>query len=154
MADQTPTTTSRHPLALPPERVEEIFRGLEPYLKAGLSVHKACLASGVPKSTVYDLIAKDEAFSEKIEASKNFLALAISNSMMRKLQKILQKQEAGEDIDNIELDFLKWFAMNSKATKGEFGARADVRLLDAQAEVQKLMRLIDGASEDEESTEE
>lgn len=37
------------------EEVDLIFRKLEPYLKKGLSLHKACLEAQIPKSTAYDL---------------------------------------------------------------------------------------------------
>ena len=33
-----------------------IVRKLEPYLKSGLSIRKACQLTQIPKSTIYDLI--------------------------------------------------------------------------------------------------
>lgn len=35
-------------------KIEEIFRKLEPYLRCGISIHRACQEANIPKSTVYD----------------------------------------------------------------------------------------------------
>lgn len=44
------------------EEVDLIFRKLEPYLKKGLSLHKACLEAQIPKSTAYDLYQEYDEF--------------------------------------------------------------------------------------------
>lgn len=44
--------------------VDSIFRRLEPFLKKGLSLNKACLEAQIPKSTAYDLYREYEEFAE------------------------------------------------------------------------------------------
>lgn len=143
------TNTTGRP-ALTADEIDVIFRKLEPYLRSGLSVHKACLESGVPKSTVYDLMEENTIFAEKIETAKQFMSIAISNVVMEKLRKILRRQELtkddpNKDIDKDDLEYIKWLALNSKSTKGEFGARTEL-MFDPMVEIRKLNKRIEEAS--------
>ena len=52
---------------------EEIVRALEPYLKLGYSVKKACVLAQFPDRTVYDWIADDENLRAKIEAMQGMV---------------------------------------------------------------------------------
>ncbi len=141
---------------------DEIFRKLEPYLKSGLSVNKACLEAKIPKSTVYDEIGENTIFAEKIEGAKNFQSIMLSNFMMREMSRIMKKQEGTviEDkdgnkvreyaqLDGSEVSFMQWVATNSKSTQEEFGKRQDINLIDPQVELKKLNDLINEAADDE-----
>ncbi len=141
---------------------ENILQKLEPYLKSGLSVNKACLEAKIPKSTVYDFIEKDSSFSERIEAYKNFMSVMVSNSVMREFSRIIEKQQ-GElvddgkgnkvrkwgKLDGQEIGFIQWVALNSQATREEFGRRQDVSVVDPQLELKKLAAMIDEAADDD-----
>lgn len=49
--------------SLSQKKIEDIFRKLEPYLRCGVSVHRACQEAKIPKSTVYDLIRENSEFA-------------------------------------------------------------------------------------------
>ena len=63
------------------EQKEEYLRKLEPYLKKGLSINKACAQAELPKSTIYDLISQDRGFSEKIDDFKNYVSILVNDHM-------------------------------------------------------------------------
>lgn len=111
------------------EEKDVIFHKLEPYLKTGLSLYKACLAAEIPKSRVYELINEDQQFAEKIDASKNYLAILTSSMFHNMVVSIGQKiKESGDvsKLDKEELKLLKWYVTKSKTTKEEFGDRVDI----------------------------
>lgn len=119
--------------SLTPEAVDNIFRKLEPYLKSGLSLHKACLEAKVPKSTAYDLCDTDYEFSEKIDTSRNHLTIMTHQIMYKHFQNIQGKQNKGEMLDTNDLNFIKWFASTNKIAKEEF----DPKAVDEEAERDK-----------------
>ena len=133
------------------EEKEAILRKLRPYLQAGLSVYKACLEAKIPTSTVYDIIRDDDEFSEEIKRSKQFLSVVINNSMTRRLNEIVKKQDKNEPLNARDEDFLKWFALNSSITREEFGKRTEV-VSDPEAEVKRLIRIIEENTDDPETT--
>ncbi|HSW88831.1 MAG TPA: hypothetical protein VLG12_06740, partial [Candidatus Saccharimonadales bacterium] len=49
---------------------EEILRKLQPYLQSGISISKALQEVHIPPSTFYDLMKKDQRFSDKITRFK------------------------------------------------------------------------------------
>jgi len=136
------------------EEKNEIVQKLEPYLKAGLSLRKACLEAQVPKSTVYEHIKKDAKFADKIERNRHYLSILVSNTTVRQLLDIVDKQQKLQDkkakgekigtidrLNKIELEFLKWFATNSNITREEFSERKDIGLVDPEVEIQKMAQL-------------
>lgn len=124
-----------------------IVQKLEPYLKAGLSVRKACREAEVPKSTVYDLIKKDEEFADKIRRYQQFVSVLLSNTLLRQLMVIAKRQNDSLELSSGDLRFLQWFATHSSQTREEFGDRRDVGLYDPEMEIKRLANLIDSASE-------
>lgn len=74
------------------EEVDLIFRKLEPYLKKGLSLHKACIEGQIPKSTAYDLYNEYDEFAERIDAAKNYFSVLVSDIIHNELKRILKKQ--------------------------------------------------------------
>lgn len=132
------------------EDKERIFHKLTPYLKAGLSLPKACREAKIPVSTVYKLRDEDPGFMEQIEASKQFISVLVSNANIRILEKVITRiEDAGsfEELPKAMLDFLKWFATNSNATREEFSERKDIGLFDPAAEIAKVAKMIDESSE-------
>ncbi|MBI4038988.1 hypothetical protein HY384_03455 [Candidatus Daviesbacteria bacterium] len=73
------------------EEVDLIFRKLEPFLKKGLSLHKACLEAQIPKSTAYDLYQEYDEFAEKIDACKNYHSLLIDDVFTKELDFMIRK---------------------------------------------------------------
>lgn len=55
----------------PPVDINEYFRKIEPFLKAGYSLYRASLLGGVPYSTIWDYYKQDPSFSEKVESLIN-----------------------------------------------------------------------------------
>lgn len=105
--------------------VDSIFRKLEPYLKKGLSLNKACLEAQIPKSTAYDLYREYEVFAERIDASKNYYSVLISNIISTELNKIVEKQRKKKSLDGNEIKFIQWVVLNSNSTRHEFGREYD-----------------------------
>lgn len=126
---------------------EAMLRKLEPYLKCGLSVNKACLESGVPKSTIYDLITIDDVFSEKIRVLQQHLSVLFSDATYRIIKQVADKAKINGKISKPELEFAKWFGMTARATKEEFSERKEVGFYDPEAEIKRLANLIDSSAE-------
>lgn len=127
-----------------------ILHKLQPYLQTGLSINKACIEAGVPKSTVYDHMKKDTRFAEEINAYKQFVSVMYNSTVVNMLHNIIKKVNGGKDqkpekLSMQEYDFIKWFGTNSKQTKDEFGERKDIALVDPEAEIAKVTALIDEA---------
>lgn len=125
------------------EQKNEIVRKLEPYLKAGLSIKKACAEANIPKSTVYDYMESDEAFSDHIRHIEYSLSITLSMTFLKQLEAIKAKQENSTPLNKEDLDFLKWFALNSNLTKEEYGRRETINSFDPEIEIQKIKRLIE-----------
>ena len=103
---------------LSPEQVDDIFRKLEPYLKTGLTVNKACLEAQIPKPTVYDLCNEDTKFAERIDASRNYCAVMLNNIVMIELTRIYA--QGGLPLTANDIKFVQWFATHSLLNRDEF----------------------------------
>ena len=103
------------------EETDIIFRKVEPFLKCGLSLHKACLQAQIPKSTAYDLYKKNKAFSERIDTSRNYYSVLVTNIVTKELERISSKQDRGKKLQPLEVRLIQWIATNSRALKGEYG---------------------------------
>lgn len=126
------------------ELKENLVYRVEPYLKAGLSVRNACLMSGVPRSTLYKIMEEDDYLKERIDHFRIYLNVVAVTSVSRQLYKIIQKQQAGRELTTEDIDFLKWFALNSRQCRDEFGRSAiEKHIHDPEVEISKLTRLID-----------
>ena len=91
------------------EETDIIFRKVEPFLKCGLSLYKACLQAQIPKSTAYDLYRNNKSFSERIDTSRNYYSVLVT------------KQDRGKKLQPLEVRLVQWIATNSRALKGEYG---------------------------------
>lgn len=131
------------------EEKNEMVQKLEPYLKSGLSIRKAVLEAQIPRSTFYDLMAKDPKFADQINRFRQFISVLLNNGIVRQLQTIIQKQNEKQKLDSDELNFMKWFADHSNLTKEEFGERKDIGIYDPEVEIQRLLGLINEATEGE-----
>ena len=120
-----------------------LVQKLEPYLKSGLSLRKACCQSQVPRSTVYYFMKKDPEFLDQIRRFQQFISVMLTNTLFRQLFNIVEKQQRQERLIKTDLQFLQWFALNSGATKGEYGRRVNVDLYDPEVEIQRIATIID-----------
>lgn len=146
------------------QRKNDMINKLEPFLKSGLSLVKACLEAGVSRTQLYDYMAQDTVFSDRIHQLQQYMSVIISSSIVREVFRIVQKQQEKVDKDgNVikkaeeltpeETDFLKWYSLNSRTTRDEFGQRKEVVTFDPEAELKRLNELIDqSAKPDEEVT--
>jgi hypothetical protein len=133
------------------ELKEQVVHRIEPYLKSGLSINKACLQAGVPKSTLYKVMKENAYLRDRVDRSRQFLSVAISNIVARKVHTILLKQQEGEDIVGEDLDFIKWVALNSTHCREEFGKVSRMALnFDPEAEIMRLNDLIEQHAVDDE----
>ena len=120
--------------ALKDEEKDVIFRKLEPYLKSGLSINKACLKVQIPKSTIYDLCCDDSQFAEKIDTAKSYYSVLVSSIITKELERIAQNQSKGK-LKGEELRFIQWVAVNSNHTREEYG-----RITDSINRVEQLKK--------------
>ena len=102
---------------------EFILRKLSPFLNMGLSVNKACLEAEIPKSTVFDLIAEEDDFAEKIAREKNYLAKTTSGMLFNILMDIADRVSRKEKVTEADKQFIWTYVNTSGATKFEFGTR-------------------------------
>lgn len=133
------------------ELKEQIVHRIEPYLKSGLSIHTACLQAGVPRSTLYKIMEENTYLRDRVDRSRQFFSVAVSNIVARKLHAILLRQQSGEEIYGEDLEFIKWLALNSTHCREEFGKASRMALnFDPEAEIMRLNDLIEQHAEDDE----
>src|SRR3989338_5689058 len=116
------------------DEIDAIFRKLEPYLRSGLSVNKACLQAQIPKSTVYDLYTENSQFAEKVEAAKNYSSVLINNILIKELSRIAVKQKEDRKLTQQDIKLVQWLAVNSKSTQEEFGRQIEINQKDSLEE--------------------
>lgn len=122
----------------------QLVQKIEPYLKAGLSIRKACLLSGVPRSSLYKIMDEDEFLRDQIDQFRDYTSILVSTMLSRKLHVIWGKQQAGLDIESEDLEFIKWFALNSVHCRNEFGKSArSAPNFDPELELRRINNLIE-----------
>lgn len=131
----------------------EILRKLQPYLQGGLSIGKALREVRIPSSTFYDLMKKDDRFSEEITHFRNFISILVNNAMVRELMMIVEKQNGNpekginpQELSKDDRKFLWKFALSSNLTKDEFGRRNNETSFDPEVEIQKVKSILEEAS--------
>lgn len=102
------------------KKVEIIFRKLEPYLRCGISVHKACQEAKIPKSTVYDLLKENTEFTELVEAAKKFFTVIINDLIFMEVKRIADKQGA-KNLSAEDRKFIQWVALNNRTMHEYYG---------------------------------
>lgn len=116
------------------DEIDAIFRKLEPFLKTGLSVNKACSQTQIPKSTVYDLCTENNEFAEKLETAKNYSSVIVNNILMKELSRIAVKQRENKKLTQQDIKYVQWFATNSKNTQEEFSKQIEIKKQDSGEE--------------------
>ncbi|HLL60743.1 MAG TPA: hypothetical protein VK338_03425 [Candidatus Nitrosocosmicus sp.] len=106
--------------SLKENQIDIIFRKIEPYLKSGLSIHKACTEAKIPKSTVYDLFNENDEFAEKVMVCKGHTSVLLNSLLFNELNRMKTKQKQKKQLDARELDLLKWYATHHNNTRWEF----------------------------------
>jgi hypothetical protein len=135
--------------AITEEQKKQILSAIEPYLKSGLSITKAIKeATNISRATFYNLLHDDQDFADKVEQFRQFTSVIFNGVIMKQLRKIIERQnktvkdangnEVEVELNGADIEFLKWFALNSNLTRGEFGARQEVTPYDPELEIKKL----------------
>lgn len=123
--------------ALKSKEIDSLFRKLEPYLKAGLSIHKACLKAQIPKSTIYDLKVQNQEFAEKIEIAQNHQSILVAEIVSNELEFIKTKQSGDSGLTRDQIKFIQWVATNSRTTKEEFNRE---KIAEAENEAIQMVK--------------
>lgn len=120
-----PTLTSVGRPRITKEQIDEIFHKLEPYLRTGLSLYKACLEAQIPTSTAYDLYSENKWFAERIDTSRNYCAVLVNDIITKELERI--KTKAGIlPLESSELKLIQMVALHSSTTtRDEFEDRSE-----------------------------
>jgi hypothetical protein len=144
---------------------DNIIRKLEPLLRSGRSVNKACLEAQVPDSTVSDIMKEDKKFAERIRLAEEHWAIMTNDIYTDRLRVINNKiaitNEARVKLKNKEItkeefriienenyitkedwDFIMWISTKSKKLKDYFGERQEVELTDPQQRIKEVNKLI------------
>jgi len=127
--------------------ISTVFQKLEPYLMSGLSIRKACAQAKVPRSTVYCLTARNQGFLDQITRSKQYISVLLCLETSRMLINITERQNQGNELSNLDINFLKWFAMHYVGCREEYGRKVDDNLFDPEMEIQRISRLVKGLNE-------
>jgi len=124
-----------------------VVQRLEPYLKAGLSIRKACLQAQIPRSTVYYFMERDPSFLDQITRFQQYLSVILTNSLFTQLCHIVRKQNENKELSKTDIKFLFWYVLHCKQMSDQFGRRINIDdLYDPELEIQRLNRLIDDNS--------
>lgn len=126
-----------------------LVQKLEPYLKSGLSLKKACSYAQVSRSTVYYLMDKDEEFLDTIRRFEQYLSVIISNALTKQLLVIVKKQNEGKELSRIDLRFLQWMALHNNQLIEEYGRRNKESVYDPEAELHRIFSLIEENTDEE-----
>lgn len=71
----------------PPLEKKILFQKLQPFLKAGYSIPKACILAKVSKSTVYNYCKQDEDFWNEIERERNLVSIKARYNIIEAINK-------------------------------------------------------------------
>lgn len=132
--------------SLPKEHSDSIVRKLEPFLKTGMSLRKACFESGISRPQVYYWMNNDRDFSDNINRLRQYLSILVNSALFRELLAIVKKQNSGIRLDQGELKYLQWYALNSPLSREEFGRRVKMEAYDPEVEIARIAEMIDGAT--------
>lgn len=133
-----------------PKEILEVYLGkLEPFLKNGEKLYRACLNAQVPYANVYDHYQKHDWFSERIDAFSAYPANIVNNLLFgrvigiatkqSKMQELLNDLKNGkikkEDFPTLKAEYeiseddwtyIKWYATNAHTVRDDFGTRAEL----------------------------
>jgi hypothetical protein len=70
-----------------PWNKEKIIEAIEPYLKLGYSVNKACILAKIPTSTVATWMEKDDSLRKKFESWQNMVSAKARETIARSINK-------------------------------------------------------------------
>lgn len=127
-----------------------MVRKIEPYLKVGLSIRKACTQSGVSRTTLYKIMNEESDLANQIEQFQIYLEVMTMSSVTKQLMAIIGKQSHNIELGDRELRFLMWFATNSKYCRDEFEkGGATFSSYDPHYEYMKLVGQIDSYCEEQ-----
>lgn len=119
-----------------------MLQQLEPYLKSGLPLYKACSVAKIPRSTVYYLMDKEEWFLDKIRRFEQYISVLVNTAIFHQLLTVVELQNEGKELARSDIKFLQWMALHSNHMVEEFGRRQSVSVYDPEQEIQRLNGLI------------
>lgn len=131
------------------DELDKMFHKLEPYLRSGRPLYKACLQSGIPSSTTYAYYSDDIEFKEKVDGAMAYSSNLINNLFFGRLVTIASKsnrfQELKNKLENKEITqevynndvlgldvsaeewaFIWRYATTSHIARDEYGLRAEL----------------------------
>ncbi|OGM26672.1 hypothetical protein A2627_01455 [Candidatus Woesebacteria bacterium RIFCSPHIGHO2_01_FULL_39_28] len=155
------TLTKKNKGGRPPVIVSGLditFHKLEPYLKTGKTLNKACILAKISKSSVYKYYGLNEEFTEKIDVARAYTSVLVNDNFFSRLvdvskrisktrelriqlenKRISEKKYREEssiyDVTEKDWDFLKWYAVNSHSTRDEYGTRVEITGKDSKPEL-------------------
>ncbi len=127
-------------------RKEYLSQNLEPYLKSGLSVNKALREAKIANSEFYKYMSEDRLFGEKIQRFRNFISILVNSALVSHLMDIARRQMGygqPRGMPKDDVDFLRWFALHSNHTSGEYGRKISDSFFDPDEEIQKVYGLFE-----------
>ena len=113
----------------PPTETDLLAQKLEPYLKMGFSMRKACESARVVRNTVKKYMEQDDVFCSKITSFRNYKSILYGNIMMAKLMELSKEVEKAKKLGlslkavftKTDWRILEFMAKNDKALREEWG---------------------------------
>ena len=131
---------------LKPVAIKNMVHKLEPYLKSGLSIRKACSISQIPRSTFNKYYAENEWFMYQIESFRVYQSVTVCGLIAWRLEHIINRVHAVRhfesmndslsylklkknmrDFEPSEKDwkFIQWLATHSTSLREEYGSQRE-----------------------------
>lgn len=114
-----------------------LLQTIEPFLKNGLSVNKAISEAKIHNSELYKYMQEDTEFRDKIERSRNFTAIILSNALFKELLEVVKRQKEVGILVGEDRKFLWKLIKSNKNTRQEWG-RARISEFDPEQEIEKM----------------
>lgn len=103
--------------ALTQEQIDDVFHKLEPHLRTGLSLYKACLEAKIASSTVYEIYKRNEQFMERVEAVKNYRQVLLNDIVTKELVRIQSKATNLLPLEANEVKFIQSLMLHQTEIK-------------------------------------
>lgn len=108
---------------------DELAVKLEPYLKMGLSLRKACYQAGIARDNLRRRCKNSKSLSATIEAFRGYKSALFGNIILAKLtelgSEVATAQKTGTSIRNLltrnDYGFLRFLARDDKSLQEEWG---------------------------------
>lgn len=128
---------------------EQMVSKIMPFLQSGLSIRKSVREAKISRATFYRMMETDDSFRDKITQSRNYLSILLTNTLVKELFEIAEKQTGNpskhippQPLSREDIKFLFWFALKTRFGKDEWGRLKRADYYDSEREIQRLKQTL------------